>query len=158
MMNINFRRIAHKSVIPLVGLLTLFLLVSNAHAKKPRHIATAQNLGEFGQTLANYLGCARPLQSESDVEAIRQCATPLLAGGTDRARQDRFVSWLMLNPQIDEIRRCSNDDLQAAESFNERTFNHLCFQFKLNGQTRVGVAFFKGKTTKQRGGLYSIFY
>lgn len=172
MRNVNIRRLLHKSVIPVVSLLTLFALVSlNAQAepaaktkaaktekKAPRQIAAAESLGEHGQLLATYLGCARPLRQESDIEALRACVLPTLAGGTDRSRQDRFVSWLMLNPQIDEIRRCSTDDLQAAEYFGERTFHHVCFQFKLNGQTRVGVAFFKGRTAKQRAGLFSIFY
>lgn len=170
------RRFVYKATVPVITVLTLIALVTlvsgHAHAKtktaaaikksadtkSPRQIAT-ENLGETGQLLANYLGCARPLRQESDVEALRACVVPQLYAGADRSRQDRFVSWLMLNPQIDEIRRCEDHDLQAAEYFTERTFNHLCFQFRMNGQTRVGVAFFKGgKGAKSRLGLFSIFY
>lgn len=168
MTNFSYRRLLHQSVIPIVTLLTLLALVSlNAQAKSapkpaaskaPRQIAAAENLGEYGQILASYLGCARPLRVEGDLEALRACVVPHLAANADRSRQDRLVSWLMLNPQIEEIRRCDANDLQAAEYFSEKTFHHLCFQFKLNGQTRVAVAFFKAKTAKTRAGLYSFFY
>lgn len=175
-MNLNYRRLLHHALVPMVTLATLLtLLALNAHAadekaaktsakvaaksatKAPRQIA-AENLGEYGQILASYLGCARPLRQESDIEALRSCVVPHLAAGADRSRQDRLVSWLILNPQIEEIRRCEAHDLQAAEYFSEKTFHHLCFQFKLNGQTRVAVAFFKAKTAKNRAGLYSFFY
>lgn len=174
----QIRRIAKQAMIPAISILTLLTLISiNSWAgpgKKAKAVANVEttksensnvrklateNLGEAGQLLANYLGCARPLRQDSDVEALRTCVLPHLYGRNEKARQDRFISWLILNPQIEEIRRCGADDLQAADYFPERTFNHLCFQFKLNGISRVAVAFFKGAgKSKDKLGLYSFFY
>lgn len=132
--------------------------IKRRHTKGMRRRNVAgQRSEEAFRVLQNYLNCSRPLASDADFENLRQCVNAQIFARASALRRDRFVSWLLLAAQIEEIFYCDEQDLGAAEFFPEKTPLQVCFRFTLNERTQRAVAFFKKEGLGQLG-LYSIFY
>lgn len=134
--------------------LILLMSVSNSSQRKMNQEGAAS---KEDQILIEYLSCQRELKTAEDVRVQKTCALGKIFSSAEVSRKERLAAWLVMGPELKKIRRCGPQDELRIQAFPEKTNYVSCFEFILDGDLKVGFAFFKVNSKKQLG-LYSLHY